>query len=198
MRNCFETRPLQDDRATDVRLAEFHAALDRIHLMPAVAGLEPHDYVAMADALLDAYDSQPIKFLDYWRVTSFITDHSRQVGQCRQCVVLSSDALRRMAVQGINSVDLSAPRGSDLALGDPLFDMCMVVALDFPIDLSLQSLHRLITRDTKSRDVLWFAWHHLVTSLVATVAMCDETAINRVQRRITSFASFVAAAGMRL
>ncbi len=198
MRDCSDIRPYSGGCADDACLAEFHAALGRIHSMPTVAGIVQLDYVSMADALHQSYDSQPIKFRDDWRVMAFISDHSRQVGQCRQCVVLSSDALRRMAVQGINSVDLSAPRGSDLALGDPLFDICMVVALDFPIDLSLQSLHRLITRDAKSRDVLWFAWHHLVTSLVATVAMCDETAINRVQRRITSFASFVAAAGMRL
>lgn len=198
MRNCFETRPLQDDRATDVRLAEFHAALDRIHLMPAVAGLEPHDYVAMADALLDAYDSQPIKFLDDWRVTSFITDNSRQVGQCRRCAVLSSEAARLMMVRGVCTIDLSSPQPIGLSLGNPLFDTCMVVALDFPFDRLLQSLHGFIAEGAKPRDVLWFAWFHLVTSLAATVATCDETAINRVQRRISSFTSFAAVSGMRL
>lgn len=193
MRNCFETRPLQDDRATDVRLAEFHAALDRIHLMPAVAGLEPHDYVAMADALLDAYDSQPIKFREDWRVMSFMSGHARQLGQWTECVVLSSEAFRQMSLRGTCAVDLSAPRCRDLSLGNPLFDMTMAVALDFPFDQSLHLLQTLTGQGAEARDLLWFAWRHLVSCLVATVATCDETAINSVQRRITSFTSFAAA-----
>lgn len=193
MRNCFETRPLQDDRATDVRLAEFHAALGRIHAMPPNRSIVPHDYVSMAAALREAYDSQPIKFREDWRVMSFMSGHARQLGQWTECVVLSSEAFRQMSLRGTCAVDLSAPRCRDLSLGNPLFDMTMAVALDFPFDQSLHLLQTLTGQGAEARDLLWFAWRHLVSCLVATVATCDETAINSVQRRITSFTSFAAA-----
>lgn len=198
MKNCFDYPSGSACGGMDVRMTDFLAALECIHAMPPNRSLVPHDYVSMAAALREAYDSQPIKFYDDWRVTAFITGHSRQVGQCRRCAVLSSEAARLMMVRGVCAIDLSSPQPIGLSLGDPLFDTCMVVALDFPFDRSLQSLHGFIAEGAKPRDVLWFAWFHLVTSLAATVATCDETAINRVQRRISSFTSFAAVSGMRL
>lgn len=193
MKNCFDYPSGSACGGVDMRMTDFLAALGRIHAMPPNRSIVPHDYVSMAAALREAYDSQPIKFYDDWRVMSFMSGHARQLGQWTECVVLSSEAFRQMSLRGTCAVDLSAPRCRDLSLGNPLFDMTMAVALDFPFDQSLHLLQTLTGQGAEARDLLWFAWRHLVSCLVATVATCDETAINSVQRRITSFTSFAAA-----
>ena len=180
----------------DAGLSGLCRALERMHRDCGTATLVPHDYPEMAASLLHSYDVRPVKFMYDWQVAGLLSGHARCVGVGRRVAVLSDEAFRYMISRHMCIQTFAAAVSLGLCLGDPLSDMAVAASLDFPPSSSHALLSGLIAGGRDARDVLWFAWFRLLQRLVVTVDTCDESAINRVQRRISSLMAFSHSRGM--